>query len=95
MAQVTQDIEADVNWLLGYLDRRWRAIPKVAEEWDTWDPIDQEVFVLEWAIPRSHLVQLEEYVARGQLSPTQRTRYKALQLLMADNRPVLEQLLNE
>ena len=93
MAQVVPDVKTEVNWLLAYLDKKWRDVPEIARTWETWDPIDQEVFVLEWAIPRSHLLRLQEHVARGQLSPAQQARYEDLQRLMQEHGSTLGRLM--
>jgi hypothetical protein len=93
MAQVAPDVKTDVDWLLDYLDQKWRVIPDLARTWDTLDPIDQEVFVLEWAIPHSHLLRLQEYIAHGQLSPAQLARYESLQRLIQAHGPTLGRLM--
>ncbi|MGH2369437.1 MAG: hypothetical protein ACRDI2_14695 [Chloroflexota bacterium] len=94
MAQVAHtDVAADVDDLLAYLTRHWRAIPDIARDWPTWDPVDQDVFDLEWTIKEERLAHLQQHAARGQLTAAQHAQYDALLKLVAANRPLLQQLL--
>ena len=93
MAQVRP--AADIDYLLDYLLRHWSSIPQVEQEWPTWDPIDQEVFHLEWAVKEDRLAQLEQYLKAGALTPLQLARFEDLGHLIAQNRPILERLLNQ
>ena len=86
---------ADIDYLLDYLLRHWSSIPQVEQEWPTWDPIDQEVFHLEWAIKEDRLAQLGQYLEAGALTPPQLARFEDLKRLIAQNRSVLERLLTE
>jgi len=95
MAQVTQDISATIDYLLDYLTSIWQDIPWVAQEWPGWDWTDKEVFTVEWGLKEERLDELEGYAARDRLTPPQRERYEALGRLVAENRPMLERLLND
>lgn len=83
----------DVDWLLDYLIRCWNSIPETAAEWDSWEPLEREVFHLEWAVPRSHLDRLEQCVTTGELTPEQCHRYDALRQIIHRYTPVLNDML--
>lgn len=95
MAQVAQDLKTTIDYLLDYLTPKWRDIPWVAQEWPNWDWTAKEVFTVEWGLKEQRLEELTDYAERGLLTPTQQKRYEALRRLVAENRPMLERLLNE
>ena len=92
MAQAAAGVRQEVNQLLDELEYQWGRLPTVAAEIDTWEWIDQAVFIEEWPLEEDRLARLEGYAAADQLSPEQRAGYEALVRLIAQNRPVLRQL---
>jgi predicted NUDIX family NTP pyrophosphohydrolase len=97
MADVAQrsQTETRIDYHLDYLLREWWSLPAIAAEWDTWEDLDQLVFVLEWPIREDRLHQLQEWVRVGLLTPTQQSRYRELLNLMSKYRPMLDRLLSD
>lgn len=95
MAQVTADVSSRIDHFLDYALSEWTAVPSYAEEFDTWDEIQQLAFVHEWAIRESALQVLRESAGQGLLSRGQRSRYDELLKLVARHCPTLERLLAE
>lgn len=95
MAQVAQDpqLQERIEGFLTYALREWSSIPAYAAEFETWDPVDQLVFVHEWAIRESALVELRNYAEQRLLTPAQHQRYQRLQRLVARHRATLDRLL--
>jgi hypothetical protein len=93
MAEVMQDatLRQRIEFALSYLLRRWQAIPDDAADWDMWDNVDKEVYQLEWAIPKSHLAELESLVQQGLLNAAQPEQYDKLVTLIKENQPILEE----
>ena len=75
MAQVRQDVGAEVDWLLTYQFDQWTDLAEVGHEWDTWDKYERNDFRIEWPIVTCYMHELEEYVEQGALTPAQRERY--------------------
>lgn len=92
MAHATEVVRQDIDQLLDELEYQWGRLPTVAAEIDTWEWVDQAVFIEEWPLDEERLARLERYVAADQLSAEQRDRYEALVRLIAQNRPILRRL---
>ncbi|HEY7065931.1 MAG TPA: hypothetical protein VII06_30945 [Chloroflexota bacterium] len=92
MAQVSEAVRQDVERLLDRLSDEWGRLPEVAAEIDTWDWADAVVFIEECTLEEDCLRRLEQYVADGALTPGQLARYKQIQALVAQNRPIIQRL---
>lgn len=93
MAHISGEVGSQIERLLTYLERAWDAVPETAQEWPSWDPLEQEVFHLEWAVKEDNLDRLCEYERQGQIDPRQLSRLQELRLHIAQNRPLLERML--
>ncbi len=71
------------------------AVPDYAEEFETWDDVQQLAFVHEWDIREGRLSQLRQYAKQALLTPPQLDRYEQLLELVAQHRPTLEAMLAE
>ena len=92
MAQVASDVSARADAFLDYSFLEWEAVPDYVEEFETWDEIQQLVFIHEWDIRESALRVLRDFAEQGLLTPTQHERYKELLALVARHRPAIERL---
>ena len=97
MAKVVQDpqLQERIERFLKYALGEWSSVPEYAAEFDSWDWLDQIVFVHEWDIRESAVAELTRYAQEGLLTPDQRTRYEELQSLVARHRPRIEELRRE
>jgi hypothetical protein len=95
MADVVDAVGEQVDLLLTLLTDEWARVPEVARTIDTWAPLDQTTFVVEWPVQEERLRHLEHYAAAGVLTPAQRTRYEQLRQLVTRHRPLLERILTE
>ena len=93
MAEVVQSVSQRVDLLLNFLTEEWRRVPQVAREIDGWDLLDQLSFTEAWPSMDESLVDLEGYADRGVLTPTQQARFEKLKHLIAENEPILRQIL--
>lgn len=81
------------DYLLDYQFRAWESIPEYVEWWPEMDATQREVFHLEWiGITESRLEELQRWSNQGLLTATQRARYKELQKLIAEYRPIIRRL---
>ncbi len=92
MAQVASDVSARADSFLDYSFLEWEAVPDYVEEFETWDEIQQLVFVHEWDIRESGLRVLRDFAEQGLLTRSQRERYDELLELVARHRPAMERL---
>ena len=97
MAKVVQDpqLQERIERFLKYALDEWSSVPEYAAEFDSWDWLDQIVFVHEWDIRESAVAELTRYAQEGLLTPDQWTRYEELQSLVARHRPRIEALRRE
>jgi hypothetical protein len=93
MAEVARDITADVDWLIDYLFAEWEDVPNIAREWPTWTQVDRVHALIDWPVVESNLHVLEDYAAKGMLTPIQDARYTQLRALITKYRPVLRRLM--
>ena len=96
MAQMTRRPEPkpDLDYDLNYQFRAWESVPEYAAWWSEMEGIDKEVFHLEWVgITESRFHQLQRAAEQGLLTTAQRKRYDQLLKLVAEHRPIVEQLL--
>jgi hypothetical protein len=93
MAQVAPEVQQHIDLLLSLAIERWAGLPEDELTIDQWDPVDQSIFGAEWPLEEQRLDMLQRYVAEGALTPAQLERYRELQRLVAQNRPVLDRLL--
>ena len=93
MAQVSPATRTDVDHLLERAASAWDGLLEVDREIDTWDWIDQIVYLEEWQIQEDRLSRLAEHARAGDFDDEQARRYRALQQLVAERRPILERLL--
>lgn len=96
MAQVAFNTQAQAHaaLLLDSVYESWTSLPRVAQEIDAWDLLEQIVFIEEWPLVEERLRIIESYLAEGVLSPEQIARYEKLMPIIARNRPLIEQLRN-
>lgn len=71
----------------------WRSLPEVEREIDEWDQLDAADFLSSWPIQEIQLRQLEEDARSGEMVDEQLGRYEELKVLVAENRPIIERLL--
>lgn len=88
-----QEILARANSYLCYLMDEWSDLPNLAAEWAAWDDADRLDFRLEWSIREDCLMQLQEWDRGSRLAPEQHAELARLLTLIADYRPILEELL--
>jgi hypothetical protein len=95
MADVALTVQQHVELLLALCTEVWQSLPQIATEINQWDLIDQLRFTEEWPLQEQRLRMLAEYVAEGALTPDQLARYQALQPLVAENRPIVDRILEK
>jgi hypothetical protein len=93
MAQVGQATHADIDHLLERASAAWDGLAEVEQEIDSWDLIDQIVYIEEWPIQEDRLRRLAEQARLGGFTEAQCLRYQALLRLVAERRPMIERLL--
>ena len=89
------DVAEKIDFALAYLFERWGELPRVLEEFDDWDVVEQNVFALEWAVPRDFQEDLEQRRGQGLMSEAQTSTHDELLALMVRNRPILDKLLED
>lgn len=94
MAQVSEAIQAHIDLMLDIATSQWQSLPEVESEIDSWDLLDQLVFIEEWPLEEMRLEQLERHARDGNLLPEQAARYEALKQLVALHRPIIQRLQN-
>jgi hypothetical protein len=86
----------DIDYYLDYQFSKWDSVPEYAEWWPSMEPVDREVFHLEWAgITESRLQDLQQWAEQGSFTAEQQARYERLLALVAERRPTIERLLSE
>ena len=89
----SEQLRPDVDYHIDYQLAAWNSVREYAAWWPDLDPLDKEVFQLEWTgITESRLRELQRWAERGYLSPEQQGRYRQLVDLVEDVRPVLDKL---
>jgi hypothetical protein len=92
MAQVTAEVQRDIDRLLDHLLEAWQELPQVAREIDEWDLIEHIDYLVEWAPEDSQAFHLRQLMERHGATEAQHRRYEQLERLMRANRPILERL---
>lgn len=97
MAQVTHDpqLRARIDRALAYLIGEWESLPLLAGEWAEWDEHGRFVFAIDWPIREDRLYQLQQWAEQDLLLPAQRVQYEELLRLVAQHRPLLEELIGD
>lgn len=95
MATVASGVGARIDHFLEYLSREWESVPKYAEEFPTWDDVEQLAFVHEWDVRESALRVLRDYAEVGAMTLSQCACYGELLGLVARYRSALERLLGD
>jgi hypothetical protein len=93
MAQVGRATHVDIDHLLERATASWAGLAEVEQEIDSWDLIDQIVYIEEWPIQEDRLRRLAELARAGDFTETQRVRYQELLKLVEERRPIIERLL--
>jgi hypothetical protein len=93
MAYVGPATRADVDHLLERARAAWEGLAEVEREIDSWDLIDQIVYIEEWQIQDDRLKLLAQYAQSGQFTEAQHIRYQDLLSLVERNRPIIDRLL--
>jgi hypothetical protein len=94
MAALARDLPSEnyVDDFLSYLTGEWEAVPELAREWSEWSDDDRFDFSLDWPIREDRLQQLDALARDGRLLPEQQRRYARLLEVVAEQRPLLDQL---
>ena len=71
MAQVDRATRADVDHLLKWAIAAWEELAEVEREIDSWDLIQQIVYIEEWPLEEERLRRLAEHARAGDLTETQ------------------------
>lgn len=80
-----------VDTVLNLLTDKWNDVDATAEIWGQLEPIDHEVFELEWSgIVDGLMKQMKERIS--EMTPTQKRRYDELLALVAQKQPTLKKL---
>ena len=96
MAHVTAPSAATIDEWLDYLFAAWDELASVESAWPEMDPLDREVFHLEWfAIKEPRLEDVERWARTGSLSAPQRERFRRLESLVSRYRPFLDKVFAE
>lgn len=82
-----------IDHYLQYLWAEWTAVTQVADEWDDLTDYEQLDFVIEWPIREDRLLMLRRWSDLGELSPEQAQRFGELQVVIEQNRPIIDRLL--
>jgi hypothetical protein len=93
VAQVDAATRVDVDHLLHWAAVAWDELVTVEQEIDSWEQIEQIVYLEEWPIEEDRLRRLDRHARAGDLSDEQRVRYRDLLKLVAERRPIIERLL--
>jgi hypothetical protein len=81
-----------IDELLDYLWAEWDAVGDLAAQWCDWSPYERVDFAAEWPIREDRLDQLVALNDARALTPGQRERYRRLLNLVAQRRPILNEL---
>ena len=93
MAQVGHATHADIDHLLERASAAWDGLAEVEQEIDSWDLIDQIVYIEEWPIQEDRLKRLAEHARAGGFTEAQRLRYQVLLRLVEEHRPIIERIM--
>ena len=94
MAQADRATRADVDHLLNWAVSGWEGLTEIECEIDSWDLIDQIVFIEEWPLEEERVRRLASLAQMGAFTDSQRARYEALLMLVARQRPIINRLRN-
>lgn len=92
MAQVATISEQHLDYLLDYLTDAWQQLPRVVDEIDRWDLLEQLDYVEEWGAKDALAHRLDEILKSETTTDAQRARYADLRRLIRKNRPILDAL---
>jgi hypothetical protein len=98
MAQQTVEPQTRerIDRSLNYLFDQWAGVPWWAEMWPEMDGVQREVFHLEWCgITEQRWSEMQRWAEQDLLTPEQRDRYASLSHLVAEQRPLLQSLLED
>lgn len=93
MAQVNRTTQARVDHLLEWARAAWDGLAQVEQEIDSWDLINQIVYIEEWPIQEDRLRRLAELARAGDFTEAQCLRYQDLLRLVEERRPIIERLM--
>lgn len=86
MAAITRSPQA-IDDRLAYLLEEWEGLGHVERHWAAMDPVEREVFHLEWAgVIEPRLRDLSEWAAAGELSMEQLAKFARLLGLVREHR---------
>jgi hypothetical protein len=68
MVQVDRATRADIDHLLKWAVASWEELTEVEREIDTWDLIDQIVFIEEWPLEEERLRRLAKHAQANDLT---------------------------
>jgi len=92
MAQVSPEVRQTIDEWLEYLTDAWRQLPKAAREIDQWDFLQQIDYIEEWAPKEELAIRLRHWITLPEATEPQRARYRELEQLVRDNRPILDRM---
>lgn len=93
VTQVTPEIRASIDWYLDGLARKWGEALDTMRDWESLDPLDQDVFDVEWPLTLDYLDRLREYRRQSLFSPRQERRFQELKKSLYDHESELEVIL--
>ena len=92
MLQVDPETRASVDHDLKRSFAAWEGLIEVEPEIDSWDLIQQIVYIEERPLEEERLKRLAEHARAGGLTQEQCLRYQALPRLVEERKPVIERL---
>ena len=93
MAEVKKASPQTIDKLLDLSWSSWEELPSVASEIDDWAFDDQITYAAEWPLEEDRLVLLKEYEESSFMTEAQLRKHRLLKVLVARNRPLLEDVL--
>jgi hypothetical protein len=85
----------NIDHELDRAERSWDRLPAVARLIDDWTDDEALDFLNEWSLEEDNLLVLKQRAARNELTPAQQDRYRHVIGLVAQNRPIIADLLRD
>lgn len=92
MAHVTKSKHDEIDRLLDLSRAGWEELPEIAREAEAWDQESLEAYLAELPLEEDRLRRLTEHADAGRMDEAQLGRYRRLQELAEERRPLLERL---
>lgn len=91
MAQI-KNTTRGIDTTLEHTTRAWAVLPEVADEISGWEPVERIDFIYDWAVEETKLRRLRRQAEDGLMDEAQIGRFRALENLVEQNRPIIEKL---